>query len=134
MSDSPKIISQIASKGQSEEYVSFAPTQSLILKRVECCTSYIHFSPSWFTSSPSHVTSLARVQSHSLRLVPHMPSTTMPIALEALSDLEEFLDKLNRDFLEKTLSIENLSLKTVIIQKITGPTKHRTVIESLRKL
>ncbi|GJQ83940.1 hypothetical protein Trydic_g8679 [Trypoxylus dichotomus] len=45
-----------------------------------------------------------------LRLVLHVPPTTALAALNALTyeeDLQEFLDKLNRGFIEKTLASKN---------------------------
>ncbi|GJQ87410.1 hypothetical protein Trydic_g14554 [Trypoxylus dichotomus] len=43
--------------------------------------------------------------------------------------MEEFLNKLNRGFFEKTLASENPALKIAITHKTCGVTKHRTVKE-----
>ncbi|GJQ73475.1 hypothetical protein Trydic_g13833 [Trypoxylus dichotomus] len=62
----------------------------------------------------------------------HVRRGTILVALKALSDgeeLENFLDKPNRDFFEKTLAGEKLALTAAITQKILGATKHRTVKE-----
>ncbi|GJQ87171.1 hypothetical protein Trydic_g12524 [Trypoxylus dichotomus] len=50
-------------------------------------------------------------------------------ALKTLADgdLQEFLDKLNRELFEKTLASENLTLKTATTQETYVATKRRTV-------
>ncbi|GJQ74319.1 hypothetical protein Trydic_g21204 [Trypoxylus dichotomus] len=66
-----------------------------------------------------------------------MQYTTTLVVLRTLCDgidLEKFLDKLNRDFFEKTPASENPALKTAITQKIWETTKHGTVTEALGKL
>ncbi|GJQ87484.1 hypothetical protein Trydic_g19243 [Trypoxylus dichotomus] len=49
--------------------------------------------------------------------------------LPKVKDLADFLDKLNRNFFEKSLVNENLALKITIMQTTWRPTKYKRVTE-----
>ncbi|GJQ71416.1 hypothetical protein Trydic_g11142 [Trypoxylus dichotomus] len=118
-------------------YPHLNPKMGIMLYKLHIRPILIYAGPSWVTAIPSHIQSLVRVQNRCLRIVLHAPSRTILAALKALTDgedLQEFLDKLNSGFFEKTLASENPALQTATARRTYGATKHRTVTKSLGKL
>ncbi|GJQ73717.1 hypothetical protein Trydic_g14051 [Trypoxylus dichotomus] len=99
---------------------AFNPKTGIILYKLHICSILTY-------ASPSRV--MATCQPH-----PNPPALAALKALAGGEYLQEFLDKPNSEFFEKTLSSENPALRTATTQKIYGATEHRTVTESLRKL